>query len=123
MADTVNDYMASFKQEKREIAVAAASRPVVRKVVLDHRNGKKSLFALTDGIVFEYGLTEGEVILWFPFKTGDTGQILDLIHRWPVDPLRFADDADRMKQHTESLCCVVLRQGQRVATPPVTRDP
>ena len=65
--------MSSFKQEKRDIAVTAASRPIVRKVVLDHHYGKNSLFALTDGIVFEYGLTEGEVILWFPFEPGDTG--------------------------------------------------
>ena len=63
MADTVCDYMSSLKQDERDTAVAAASRPAVRKVVRDHRYGKNSLFALTDGIVLEYRLTEGEEIL------------------------------------------------------------
>ena len=81
MADTVSDYMSSFKQEIRDTAVATAPRPVVRKVVVDHRYGKNSLTALTDGIVFEYGLTEGEVVLWFLFKHGDTGSVLDRVHR------------------------------------------
>ena len=103
MADTVSDNMSSFKQGKRNVAVAAASKPVVRKVVLDLRYGKNSLFALTDSIVLEYRLTEGEVILWLPFKPGDTGPVLDRVHRWPaVDPLRLADDTDRIKQRIES---------------------
>ena len=92
--------------------------------MLDHRDGKSRLFALTDGIAFEYGLTEGGVIQCLPFKPGDTELVLDHIHRWPaVDPLRFSDDIDQTKQHIESFCRVVLRQGQLVETPPVTPDP
>ena len=41
MADTVSDYMSALKQEQSDIAVATASRPVVQKVVLGHRNGEE----------------------------------------------------------------------------------
>ena len=121
MADTVSDYMSLFKQEIRDTAVATASRPAVRKVALDHSYRKNSFFALAYGIVFEYGLTEGRVTLWFPFEPSHTEPVLDCVHRWPaVDNLSFTDDRDRTKQHIKSFCCGILRQGQRVATPPVT---
>ena len=79
MADTVSDYMSSFKQEERDTAVAAASRPVVWKVVLDLRYGKISLFALTDGIVFEYGLTREKWFAGFPSNPATQDQYLTAI--------------------------------------------
>ena len=60
----MSDYISSLEQEKRDIVVAAASEPVVQTV--GHRHGKNSLFVLAYGIVFEYGLREG-----------DTGTVLD----------------------------------------------
>ena len=51
-------------KNKKDIALATVPRPVVQKVMMDLRYGKNILFALTDGIVLECGLTEGEVVLW-----------------------------------------------------------
>ena len=75
IADTISDYMSSLKQEERGIAVAAASRPVVQKVVLGHRYGKNSLFALTDGIVFENRADRGRNDSLAPFKLKSLGYI------------------------------------------------
>ena len=51
--------------------MAMEARPVLQKIVLDHRYQKYSLFALTGVIVFEYGLKEGTMFHWFPLKPRD----------------------------------------------------
>ena len=86
----------------------------VQKVVCDHRYGKYSLYALTTGIVFEYDLKTGVAKDWFPsdlkYGTDHLNKSTDCVKRWPeVDPLRYADHIDKMKQHTE-FCCRIIRQ-------------
>lgn len=113
--DTVTHYLSSLKPKEREAVLECAVTPVVRKVVLDHRYGHHCLYALTDRMVFQYGLREGVVDNWFYFteETEDTDLqysiILSCLRRWcDVDPLRYADQIERMKQHIEACCHVML---------------
>ena len=94
--------------------MASAENHTVQKVVCDHRYGKYSLYALTTGIVFEYDLKTGVVKDWFPsdlkYGTDHLNKTIDCVKRWPeVDPLRYVDRIDRMKQHTE-FCCRIIQQ-------------
>ena len=106
--------MSTLEEEERNAVVASAENHTVQKVVCDHRYGKYSLYALTTGIVFEYDLKTGVVKDWFPsdlkYGTDHLNKTTDCVKRWPeVDPLRYADHIDRMKQHIE-LCCRIIQQ-------------
>ena len=94
--------------------MASAENHTVQKVVCDHRYGKYSLYVLTTGIVFEYDLKTCVVKDWFPldlkYGTDHLNKTIDCVKRWPeVDPLRYADHIDRMKQHIE-FCCRIIQQ-------------
>ena len=107
-------YLSSLEEEERNAVVASAENHTVQKVVCDHRYGKYSLYALTAGIVFEYDLKTGVVKDWFPsalkYGTDHLNKTIDCVKRWPeVDPLRYADHIDRMKQHIE-FCCRIIQQ-------------
>ena len=96
--------------------MASAENHTVQKVVCDHRYGKYSLYALTTGIVFEYDLKTCVVKDWFPsdlkYGTDHLNKTTDCVKRWPeVDPVRYADHIDRMKQHIKFCCCIIQHHG------------
>ena len=100
---TIGYYLSTLKVEERNAVVVSAENHTVQKVVCDHRYGKYSLYALTTGIVFEYDLKTGVVKDWFrsllKYRTDHLNKTIDCVKRWPeVDPLRYADHIDRMKQ-------------------------
>ena len=101
---TIGYYLSTLEVEERNAVVASAENHTVQKVVCDHRYGKYSLVALTTGIVFEYDLKTGVVKEWFPsdlkYGTDHLNKTIHCVKRWPeVDPLRYADHIDRLKQH------------------------
>ena len=111
---TIGYYLSTLEEEERNAVVASAENHTVQKVVCDHRYGKYSLYALTTGIVFEYDLKTGVVKDWFPsdlkYGTDHLNKTIDCVKRWPeVDPLRYADHIDRMKQHI-AFCCHIIQQ-------------
>ena len=111
---TIGYYLSTLEEEERNAVVASAENHTVQKVVCDHRYGKYSLYALTTGIVFEYDLKTGVVKDWFPsdlkYGTDHLNKTIDCVKRWPeVDPLRYADHIDRMKQHI-AFCCRIIQQ-------------
>ena len=94
--------------------MASAENHTVQNVVCDHRYGKYSLYALTTGTLFEYDLKTGVVKDWFlsdlKYGTDHLNKTVDCVNRWPeVDPLRYANHIDRMKQHIE-FCCRIIQQ-------------
>ena len=46
--------------------MSSAARPVVKKIVIDQRDGKNSFYAMTDGAIFEYDRDKCSVTDWFP---------------------------------------------------------
>ena len=111
---TIGYYLSTLEEEERNAVVASAENHTVQKVVCDHRYGKYSLYALATGIVFEYDLKTGVVKDWFPsdlkYGTDHLNKTIDCVKRWPeVDPLRYADHIDRMKQHI-AFCCRIIQQ-------------
>ena len=97
---TIGYYLSALEVEERNAVVASAENHTVQKVVCDHRYGKYSLYALTNGTVFESDLKTGEVKDWFPsdlkYGTDHLNKTTDCVKRWPkVDPLRYADHIDR----------------------------
>ena len=65
-SDGVKFYLSTLGPEHVSTVVSSAARPVVRKIVRDQRYGKYSLYATTDGAVFEYDLNKCCVADWFP---------------------------------------------------------
>ena len=111
---TIGYYLSTLEEEERNAVVASAENHTVQKVVCDHRYGKYSLYALTTGSVFEYDLKTGVVKDWFlsdlKYGTDHLNKTIDCVKTWPeVDPPRYTDHIDRMKQHIE-LCCRIIQQ-------------
>ena len=89
--------------------MSSAARPVVKKIVMDQRYGKKSFYAMTDGAVFEYDRDKCSVTDWFPLgvKGRKINLIYDNVERWPeVD-----HQADNTKLHISACCSVIQRLG------------
>ena len=111
---TIGYYLSTLEEEERNAVVASAENHTVQKVVCDHRYGKYSLFAMTTGILFEYDLKTGVVKDWLAsylkYGTVHLNKTTDCVKRWPeVDPLRYSDHIDKMKQHIE-FCCRIIQQ-------------
>ena len=45
--------------------MSSAARLVVKKIVMNHRDGKNSFCAMTDGAIFEYDRDKCSVTDWF----------------------------------------------------------
>ena len=45
--------------------MSSAARPVVKKIVMDQRDGKNSFYAMTDGAIFVYDRDKCSVTGWF----------------------------------------------------------
>ena len=67
-SDSVKYCLSTFGHEHVSTTASFAARPVVQKIVRDHRHGKNSFYATTDGAVFEYDLNKCCVIDWFPLR-------------------------------------------------------
>ena len=59
-------YLSTLAPEHVSIVVSSAARPVVKKIVMDQRDGKNSFYAMTDGAIFEYDRDKCSVTDWFP---------------------------------------------------------
>ena len=74
-SDGVKYYLSTLAPEHASTVVSFAARPVVKKMVMDQRDGKNSFYAVTDGAIFEYDRDKCSVTDWFPL-----GVKLSLIH-------------------------------------------
>ena len=77
--------------------------------------------------MFEYDLKTDVVKDWFPsdlkYGTDHLNKTTDCVKRWPeVDPLRYADHIDRMKQHIEFCCRIILLSHHTVCDQPALDD-
>ena len=51
-SDGIKYYLSTLAPEHVSTVVSSAARPVVKKIVMDQRDGKNSFYAMTDGAVF-----------------------------------------------------------------------
>ena len=51
-SDGVKYYLSTLASEHVSTVVSSAARPVVKKIVMDQRDGKNSFYAMTDGGIF-----------------------------------------------------------------------
>ena len=65
-SDGVKYYLSTLAPEHVNTVVSSAARPVVKKMVMDQRDGKNSFYAVTDGAIFEYDRDKCSVTDWFP---------------------------------------------------------
>ena len=113
-SDGIKYYLSTLAPEHVSTVVSSAARPVVKKIVMDQRDGKNSFYAMTDGAVFEYDRDKCSVTDWFPLgiKGKKTKLIYDNVERWPeVDHLRYPQQIHNMKLHIGACCCVIQRHG------------
>ena len=111
-SDGVKFYLSTLGPEHVSTVTSSAARPVVKKIVRDQRYGKYSLYATTDGAVFEYDLNKCCVTDWFPLglKGRKTKMTYGNVERWPeVDHLRYAQQIDNMNLHIRACCRVIQR--------------
>ena len=64
-SDGVKYYLSTLAPEHVSTVVSFAARPVVKKIVMDQRDGKNSFYAMTDGAIFEYDRDRCSVTNWF----------------------------------------------------------
>ena len=113
-SDRVKYYLSTLAPEHVSTVVSSAARPVVKKIVMDQRDGKNSFYAMTDGAIFEYDRDKCSVTDWFPLgiKGKKTKLIYYNLERWPeVDHLRYPQQIHNMKLHISACCCVIQRHG------------
>ena len=65
-SDGVKYYLSTLAPEHVSTVVSSAARPVVKKIVMDQRDGKNSFYAVTDGALFEYDRDKCSVTDRFP---------------------------------------------------------
>ena len=65
-SDGVKYYLSTLAPEHVSTVVSSVARPEVKKIVMDQRYGKHSLYAMTDGAIFEYDRDRCSVIDCFP---------------------------------------------------------
>ena len=65
-SDGVKYYLSTLAPEHVSTVVSSAARPVVKKIVMDQRDGNNSFYAMTDGAIFEYDRDKCSVTDWFP---------------------------------------------------------
>ena len=113
-SDRMKYYLSTLAPEHVSTVVSSAARPVVKKIVMDQRDGKNSFYAMNDGAIFEYDRDKCSVTDWFPLgiKGKKTKLIYDNVERWPeVDHLRYPQQMHNMKLHISACCCVIQRHG------------
>ena len=64
-SDGVKYCLSTLAPEDVSTVVSSAARPVVKKIVMDQRDGKNSFYAMTDGAIFEYDRDRCSVTNWF----------------------------------------------------------
>ena len=116
-SDGVKYYLSTLASEHVSTVVSSVARPVVKKIVMDQRDGKNSFYAMTDGAIFEYDRDKCSVTDWFPLgikgnppkkkkqqqqqqqqqNKNKTKLIYDNVERWPeVDHLRYPQQIDNI---------------------------
>ena len=59
-SDGVKYYLSTLAPEHVSTVVSSAARPVVKKIVMDQRDGKNSFYAMTDGAFFLFLIRLGQ---------------------------------------------------------------
>ena len=113
-SDGLKYYLSTLAPEHVSTVVSSAARPVVKKIVMDQRDGKNSFYAMTDGAIFEYDPDKCSVTDWFPLgiKSRKPKLIYNNVERWPeVDHLRYLQQIHNTKLHISACCRVIQRLG------------
>ena len=93
--------------------VSSAARPVVKKIVIDQRDGKNSFYAMTDGAIFEYDRDKCSVTDWFALgikgkKKKKKKNEADLWQRRKVARSWSSEVPTTDTQHETSYQCLLL---------------
>ena len=108
----MKNYLSALAPEHVSTVVSSAARRVVKKIVMDQRDGKNSFYAMADGAIFDYDRDKCSGTDWFPLGVNGTKPklIYDNIERWPeVDHLRYPQHIDNMILHISACCRVYQR--------------